>query len=90
LLVAVSVSDVSAAFTFDLVGPAGGDEGEGPPAASRNVITSSIIVQPDRCSRRSTANQHWDLQQRLAAAAADRARPVSRSRSRSTMIDSRN
>ena len=24
----------------------------------RNVITSSIIIQPDRCSRRSSANQH--------------------------------
>ena len=24
----------------------------------RNVITSLIIIQPDRCSRRSSANQH--------------------------------
>ena len=36
-------------------------------------IGAAIIVQPDL--RRSSANSHWDLQQRLAVAAADRARP---------------
>ena len=47
----------------------------------RNVITSSIIIQPDRCSRRSSANRHFALL-RLRVRAAAQITPLRRRRHR--------